>query len=104
MKPTYKELELENKKLKRAISPMEDPIFTCALEDKLKKIDLSEKTRMFRGEEYYVLYPAELWAQMYETEPNTHDVTVLGRSLQALLWERSALHGTRVFVKRVEDK
>lgn len=101
MKPTYEELQEENQKLKRAISPLEDPVFTAELEEKLKDLDLSEHTRPFRGEEYYVLSPSELWKELYDEKPNTHDVTVLGRSLQALLWERSALHGARVFVKRV---
>jgi len=102
MKPTYEELQSENLRLKRAISPMEDPIYTAELEAKLAVIDLSEYKRNFRGAEHYIIYADQLWADIYGEAPNKHDVTVMGRSLQALLWERSALNGTRVFVKRVE--
>lgn len=104
MKPTYEELEAQNQELRRAISPLEDPIFTSELEAKLREWDGMEDTRrQFRGAEHYVLYPSTLWDRLYGHIPNKHEVTVISRSLQALLWERSAINGARVFVKKVDD-
>jgi hypothetical protein len=101
MKPTYKELEAQNKALRRAISPLEDPIFTSEVEARLKDYDVPIRT--LRGDEYYVVAPADFWKETFGGLPNRREVAELGRSLQALLWERTAINGERVFVKRVND-
>lgn len=102
MKPTYEELEAENRALKRAISPLEDPIFTAEIEARLKDYDVPVRT--IRGGEYYVISPADFWAETCGGRPNRREVAELGRSLQALLWERTAINGERVFVKKVPDE
>lgn len=102
MKPTYEQLEAENRALRRAISPLEDPIFTSEIEGKLKTYDTP--VRHLRGEDYHVVSPYEFWNEVYGSAPNRREVADLGRSLQALLWERTAINGERVFVKRVKNE
>lgn len=102
MKPTYEELEAQNRALKRAISPLEDPIFTAEIEARLKTYEVPVRT--LRGDEYYVISPVEFWSETCGGRPNRREVAELGRSLQALLWERTAINGERVFVKRVKNE
>lgn len=96
-------LEKEVELLRRKISPLEDKEFTRAFSEDLALCDLDQFKRDFRGAPHLVVHPAELWRLVLGTEPDTHDITVLGRTLQALLWERSALNGARVFVKPYEE-
>ena len=103
MTKTYEELLEENKLLRRKISPLEDPDFTRHLEHKMKGLDLSKFRRNFRDGEYIVLYPNEFYELAFGEEGNTRDITDLGRSLQALLWERSAIIGKLCFVKEVSE-
>lgn len=98
------ELEAENKLLRTKLSPLENPEFTTKLREAMDEhLNFYDYTRMFRGDEYFVLDALTVWAQCFGTEPNNRQLTDVGRSLQALLWERSALQGYTVFVKKVSE-
>lgn len=97
------ELEKENARLRRKLSPLEDPVFTEKLKAALSGIDLNQFQRSFRGGPHIILRPNELWLMAFKTQPSNREMTVMGRSLQALGWERSALHGQRIFVMRQEE-
>lgn len=86
--------------LRKKISPLEDPELTEELRTRMRGLDLAPFRRKFRGTEYYVLTPQDAWGE----EPlNMKRTAAVGYSLQALFWERSALNGTRVFVKEVSE-
>jgi hypothetical protein len=97
------ELEQENARLRRKLSPLEDPVFTEELRAKLSGIDLNQFQRSFRGGPHIILKPNEVWVMAFNTTPSNRDITVMGRSLQAMGWERSALHGQRIFVMKQEE-
>ena len=89
--------------LRNKLSPMQDPAFTGMLKEMLVGADLTQFKRELRKGEYIVLYPSELWKVLFDTVPTVHDLINLGRSLQALYWERSALVGALVFLKKVDE-
>lgn len=96
-------LTREVHRLRHKISPMEDVLFTTKLKDAMAKIDMDQYLRSFRGRMYYMVDLQTIWHECFNTTPNRHDLMVVGRSLQALLWERSALNGNLRFVKPVEE-
>lgn len=103
VKPTYEELEAEVALLRHKISPLEDKEFTEELAFHLGMVDLSSRSRKFRGGSYIVVYPAELYQLLFGRKGNAHELVKMGRSLQALLWERSALHGDLCFVMETDE-
>lgn len=100
---TIERLTREVHRLRHKISPMEDVVFTSKLKEAMKLIDMRPYQRSFRGRIYYMVDLGTVWAECFGTTPNRHDLTMVGRSLQALLWERSALHGNLRFVKPIEE-
>lgn len=100
---SYEELEQEVAMLRRKLSPLENKEFTALLAEKLEHTDLLSKQRNFRGGNYIVVFPKEFWFELYGEEGNSYQLTNLGRSLQALCWERSAINGHLCFVKEVEE-
>lgn len=97
------ELMKEVEALRKKLSPLEDKEFTREFLEAAKDADFEQYTRNFRGAPHIVLDPQEVWRLVFGTEPNKHDIMVLGRTLQALMWERSALSGARIFVKTLEE-
>lgn len=89
--------------LKNKLSPLENKSFTQGVLEAMAYADLRKYERDFRGSKHYVLTPLEMWGECFSDEPCNYDLTVLGRSLQALYWERSALNGNLVFVKKVSE-
>lgn len=94
----YDELLAENARLRQKLSPLEDKEFTAKLAVALGKVDLSQYKRGFRGQDHVVVKPGELFFQAFGVEPNLRDVTNMGRSLQAMCWERSAKAGQILYV------
>ncbi len=92
-------------RLRTKISPLEDKEFTNKIITPLADADLSAYERKFKGKDCIVLTPREAWELLVpdNQEPNLHDLTVIGRSLQALLWERSYLRGNLVFTKTLQE-
>lgn len=99
-----KQLEAEIRMLRHKLSPLQNPEFTEAVADRLALTNLSSYNRKFRGGEYVTVTLGEMWRALWpEVVPDRRSLTNLGRSLQALLWERSALHGEVVFVMPLEE-
>jgi hypothetical protein len=91
-------------RLRHKISPLEDKTFTESIIPRLHKVDLTPYMRRYKGMECVVLTPSEAWEALFPRKTYTlHDLTVLGRSLQALLWERSYLRGNLVFTKTMKE-
>lgn len=97
-----KDLKKELERLRRKLSPLEDPEFTEFLQGKMKDLDLSPFQRSFRRAEYIVVTPGQI-AELCGLAPLRPTITNIGRSLQALCWERSALHGQLVFVMSIGE-
>lgn len=90
-------------KLKRKLSPLEDPKLTAELSLKLAKIDLMPYKKTMRRGTYIVVTPALISELVYGRHPTSREASAIGRSLQAMLWERSALSGDLVFVMPVDE-
>lgn len=92
-------------RLRHKISPLEDKDFTQQeVLPRLKAADLKGFERRYKGQKCIVLTPSDAWGLLFpEKEGNLHEFTVLGRSLQALLWERSYLRGMLVFTKTLQE-
>jgi len=103
MTKTYEQLAEEVAYLRRKLSPLEDKKFTEQVLANLPKVDMEFHVRDFRGRKHIVVTPAQIFEDLFGFEPNTHQSTLMGRSLQALCWERSALHGQLVFVIELEE-
>lgn len=103
MKKTYEELEEEVIQLRKKLSPLVDAEFTKTVAYRMRGVDLLKFKRKFRGAEYVVLYPKDLYELLFKEEPTNRDITELGRSLQALFWERSAISGNLCFVMEVPE-
>ena len=97
------ELVKEVEVLRRKLSPLEDKEFTQEFIKASADLDLMQYKRDFRGAKYVVLDPVVIWEEVYGGRPNKREVMKLGRTLQALLWEPSAINGNRVFVKSLEE-
>jgi hypothetical protein len=73
-------------KLKRKLSPLEDPKLTAELSLKLAKIDLMPYKRDLRRGAYIVVTPALISELVYgEPQPTSRMASAIGRSLQAML-------------------
>lgn len=103
-KPTELEKELleENAMLRRKLSPLEDPEFTDELSRKLAIADLNKYIRKFRKTPHVVVSLRDI-AKVCSLDEDKATLTNIGRSLQALCWERSAINGNLVFVMPLEE-
>lgn len=91
-------------RLQHKLSPLEDKDFTAKILPLLQAADLHKFERKYKGGLCAVASPSDFWELLFPgTEPNMHELTVLGRSLQALLWERSYLRGSLVFTKPLSE-
>lgn len=91
-------------RLRKKLSPLEDRGVTDKVAAAMVGVDLTPYLRRFKGEDTLVLSLKEMWEALFPNEQaNLHDYTVLGRSLQALLWERSYLQGGLVFTKTPQE-
>lgn len=87
-------------RLRHKISPLENKKFTASMLPLWRGVDFGAFTRKYKGAECVVLSPQEAWDLIYpDQEPTKYDLAVMGRSLQALLWERSYQQGYLVFSK-----
>lgn len=100
---TVQELEAEVAKLRKKLSPLEDKSFTAKLAARMASVDWRKYRQKFRDGDYIVVTPRQVGEECFGETPNIPTSTKIGRSLQALLWERSALHGNLVFVKPLEE-
>jgi len=91
------QLKREVERLKHKLSPMEDKEFTKKLAILLAGKDLLQFQTKFRKSDYLMVTPREI-AMLCGLPQDLHVLTNVGRSLQAMCWERSALHGNLVFV------
>lgn len=98
----YEELLEENARLRRKLSPLEDTDFTAKLAVRMGALNLSDRVRKFRRGKYVVITPREV-AELCGLSTDMPTLTNIGRSLQAMCWERSALNGNLVFVMSVEE-
>lgn len=97
--PLEKELLAENAMLRRKLSPLEDPEFTRKLAMAMSKVDLMEFCRPYRKGEYVVVEPKTIAKRCFgDMAPQLPLLTNIGRSMQAMCWERSAINGRLVFV------
>lgn len=99
-KPTYEELELENKRLRSRLSFGEDEQFT---EEVRKNLPSASRLEGYLRKGKYSVRPSEMWDLIYCTEASTRELASLGRSLQALGWARSARLGNVVFTIPVDE-
>lgn len=99
MKPTYEELVAEVKRLRAKLSPLENREVTRQLRPLITK----DNMQPFISGKKYVVRPGDLFLRLYGVEGTTRDLSILGRSLQALGWVRSAMRGNLVFTMTVEE-
>jgi len=91
-------------RLRKKLSPLEDSEFTDKIKPRLGEADFSPFVRSFKGVECVVLSPREAHRLLLDNaDPDLHELTLMGRSLQALLWERSYLKGILVFTKTLQE-
>lgn len=103
MDKSYEELSAENEKLRSKLAPDEDKKLTGQLTLALNGKTLDGFHRSYKGVQCVVVEAADLWAMLFGTEPNMHEVRRMGLSLQASLWNRGALHGSRVYYMPIEE-
>lgn len=108
MKPTYEQLEKEVARLRSKLSPLEDKEFTAQVTERLAlnltKVKLvAGLNAKVRGRDCVSGGLADLWAAIFSCEGNMREHTKLGRSLQAMGWERGAKRGNLVFTIPVEE-
>lgn len=90
-------------RLRYKLAPLEDRGFTEQVEPALRRLDFTNYARRYKGDDYIVLTPGNVWDALFEDKPTLADLAKLGRSLQGLLWERSYLKGNLIFVKPVRE-
>jgi len=100
------QLEKTITRLQRAISPLASKEHTEKTKAALRSTPIAQiplTNHVRDGEMYWRLRVPELATVLFEGKQSIKDYTELGRSLQALLWERSAINGYAVFIKSKED-
>ena len=91
-------------RLRYKISPLEDKTFTEKVMPLISEINLTPYVRKYKNHECVVISPSDMWALLFPGKDHTlHNLTVLSRTLQALLWERSYLLGNLVFTKTLTE-
>lgn len=105
MKLTNEELRAEVERLRAKLSPLEDRDLTIKVKAAMRVNPLKAEPYIPRGSHKPILLyrPADLWQELFNEEGNTRDYMRLGRSLQAMGWERSAKSGNLVFALPVEE-
>ena len=96
------QLQQEVERLRSKLSPLEDKEFTKKLAILLAGKDLLKFKRKFRRGTYIVVAPRDI-AEICGLPCEMHVLTNIGRSLQAMCWERSAKNGTLLFVMPIEE-
>lgn len=87
-------------RLRHKLSPLEDKEFTAGILPTWRGVDFKPYLRKYKGAECVMLSARQAWGLVFpNVEPSLYNLTVMGRSLQALLWERSYLKGELVFTK-----
>lgn len=91
-------------RLRFKISPLEDKSFTEKVMPLMKEANLRPFLRKYKGQMCVVLSLSDAWGLLFPGKIYTlHELTILGRTLQALLWERSYIGGNLVFTKTIEE-
>ena len=91
-------------RLQHKISPLEDKAFTAKILPLLQVTDLGQFARTYKGVPSLVATPQEMWGVLFPDEvANLRELTTMGRSLAALMWERSYLRGNLIFTKPVSE-
>jgi hypothetical protein len=91
-------------RLRYKLSPLEDKTFTETVMPLVCDVNLTPYIRKYKGKVCVVISPRDMWALLFPGKDHTlHNLTVLSRTLQALLWERSYLLGDLVFTKTLEE-
>ncbi len=91
-------------RLRHKLSPLENKEFTEKLTPLLCREQLTPFIREYRGVECVVLRPKDALELLHPGEDHTlRTLTIVGRSLQALLWERSYLRGELIFTKPITE-
>lgn len=97
----------ECERLRKKLSPLEDPEFTAAyLHAQPVEWLRNECPRMsYGGEEHISVSLPELWEKINPTDapPSGSDLAKLGRTLQALGWVRTKRSGSLYFVMTPEE-
>lgn len=96
------DLAKEVERLRHKLSPMEDKEFTAKLALLMADKDLLQFKTKFRKKDYIVVTPREV-AMLCGLPHELPVYTNIGRSLQAMCWERSALHGNLIFVMPYDE-
>jgi len=84
-------------KLRKKLSPLEDREFTTKFLAQQPLSWMQKQIRTRRGAPVISLKLPSAWHATFGTEGNNHELTVLGRSLQALGWERRVQDGANFF-------
>jgi hypothetical protein len=96
------QLQQEVDRLRRKLSPLEDKEFTKKLALLLAGKNLLKFKKKFRRGTYIVVTPRDI-ADLCGLPADMPVLTNIGRSLQAMCWERSAKNGSLVFVMPIEE-
>lgn len=92
----------EIERLRAKLSPLEDKKFTEKLALLMADKDLTKFKRKHRRKDFIVVSPSDI-ADICGLPHELHVITNIGRSLQAMCWERSAVNGKLVFVMPLEE-
>lgn len=96
------QLEIEVERLRHKLSPLEDKKFTAKLVMLMADKDLMQFKRKYRRKDHIVVTPKDV-ADLCGLPAELPVLTNIGRSLQALCWERGATNGQLVFVMPLEE-
>lgn len=89
--------------LARKLSPLEDKKFTtiyCNREN-LEWLATQRGTR--QGKSAIVIRLSDVWVHTFNSVPNNVDLTTLGRTLEALGWERTRRKGITFFLMNAKE-
>ena len=100
---TYNQLLAENERLRRALAPAVDAKMLGEVEEGMKHVDLRRHVRTIRGKDHVAVTPKDLYQLLFCEVGSVRDITDLGRSLDALGWQRYAHNGVRYFVLPMGD-
>lgn len=89
----------ECERLRSKLSPFEDKHFTAdyLLVEPLEWLSTLPEVS-YNGRPAVAVQLSDLWCEVYDTPPNTADLTRLGRTLVALGWSRTKRQGDLYFV------
>jgi len=89
--------------LKRKLSPLEDVEFTAryCLRENFEWLRTQRGTR--QGKSAIVVRLRDVWVNTFNSVPNNVDLTTLGRTLEALGWERTRRKGITFFLMNCKE-